>query len=224
MNNIQSIKKSIVFIGFFMASVAQAGAYDDFFRAVTFDDVTTVQGLLQRGFDPNSVDSKARPALLMAVQEPSPKVAELLIRWPGIRINQANPAAETPLMMAALRGHVVLVEKLIQQQATINHPGWTPLHYAATGGHTAIVDLLVQRGADVNADSPNGTTPLMMAARYGSAQSVKSLIQAGADLLKQNQQGLTAFDFAVQGGLPDNESLMRQGLARLKIYPPATPR
>ena len=224
MKHLQNIKKSFVFIGLFIVSFAQAGAYDDFFKAVVFDDASTVQGLLERGFDPNSVDPKARPALLMALQEPSPKVAELLIRSPGIRINQRNTAAETPLMMAALRGHVVLVEMLIQRQATINHPGWTPLHYAATGGHTAIVDLLIQRGADVNADSPNGTTPLMMAARYGSAQSVKSLIQAGADLLKQNQQGLTAFDFAVQSGLPDNESLMRQGLARLKIYPPATPR
>ncbi|MBP8149930.1 MAG: ankyrin repeat domain-containing protein [Limnohabitans sp.] len=224
MKIIKMFKKFLVFIGFFFVFLAQAGSYDDFFKAVSFDDVKTVQSLLQRGFDPNTVDSKARPALILAIQEPSPKVAELLIQWPGTQIHVRNPAGETPLMLAALRGQVPLVEMLIEKKAAIHHPGWSPLHYAATGGHTAIVDLLIKRGAAVNAESPNGTTPLMMAARYGSAHSVKSLIQSGSDLLKQNQQGLTAFDFAVQGGLPDNEALMRQGLARLKIYPPTQAR
>lgn len=221
---INMFKKIVFFIGFFIVLLARAGSYDDFFKAVTFDDVKTVQGLLQRGFDPNTVDTKARPALVLAIQEPSPKVAELLIQWPGTQINVRNPSGETPLMMAALRGQVLLVEMLIDKKATIHHAGWTPLHYAATGGHTAIVDLLIKHGAAVNAESPNGTTPLMMAARYGSAHAVKTLIQSGADLLKQNQQGLTAFDFAVQGGLPDNQALMRQGLARLKIYPPTKAR
>lgn len=224
MNHLKLFIKSIVFIELFFSSLVHASSYDDFFRAVTFDDVHTVQTLLLRGFDPNSVDPKGRPALMLAIQEPSPKVAELLIRWPNTRVDIRNPADESPLMMAALRGHVQMAELLITRKAAINKTGWTPLHYAAAGPSPAIVDLLIQRGANVNADSPNGTTPLMMAAQYGSPYSVKSLIQADADLLKQNQQGLTAFDFSVLGARPDAESLMREGLARLKIYPPATVR
>jgi ankyrin repeat protein len=217
----KKFKNSIVLFIFFLSSLSFAGAYEDFFRAVTFDDVRTVQSLLERGFDPNSVNMKAAPALVLAIQEPSPKVAELLIRWPQTRLDFFNTAGETPLMMAALRGHLTLVERLMERGAEVNKPGWTALHYAAAGGHTAIVDVLLKHGAQVNAESPNGTTPLMMAARYGSALSVKSLIQApGSDLLKQNQQGLTAFDFAVQGRRPDAESLMRQGLARLYVFPP----
>ncbi|PUE08720.1 hypothetical protein B9Z51_07170 [Limnohabitans sp. T6-5] len=221
MMNIKLLKKLFVFIGIIQANLSFAGSYEDFFRAVTFDDVRTVQSLLARGFDANSVNANAAPALVLAIQEPSPKVAEVLIRWPQTQISFANPAGETPLMMAALRGHLNLVQALLERGVEVNKPGWTALHYAAAGGHTTIVDLLIKHGALVNAESPNGTTPLMMAARYGSALSVKSLIQApGSDLLLQNHQGLTAFDFAVQGRRPDAESLMRQGLARLYVFPP----
>ncbi len=182
-----------VFIGF---CAAQAGSYDDFFRAIKQDDATTVGALLQRGFDPNTPSPEGQHGLFLALREPSLKVAAVLLAWPTTRVETRNPADESPLMMAALKGHAAQAKRLIERGADVNKTGWTPLHYAATGGHTAIVAMLLDAHAYIDAESPNGTTPLMMAAQYGTADAVRQLLEAGADASLKNQLGLTAQDFA----------------------------
>jgi ankyrin repeat protein len=175
---------------------AHAGTYEDFFKAVSLDDASTVERLLQRGFDPNSVDEAGQGALFLAMREGAFKVAAALLKSPGLKVDQANSAGETALMMAALRGHDEWLPKLMAQGAGIERDGWTPLHYAATGPQPATVAWLLERGARVDARSPNGTTPLMMAARYGSEESVDLLLRRGADPKLRNQLDLTAADFA----------------------------
>ncbi|MCE2782170.1 ankyrin repeat domain-containing protein [Limnohabitans sp.] len=194
---------------------ASAGSYEDFFKAVQIDNVRTVQTLLQRGFDPNTVNPEGVPALMLAVQEPSLKVAELLASWPQTRTEIRNANDESPLMLAALKGYLPLVKKLVANDADVNKPGWTPLHYAATGGHVPVVEFLLDESAYIDAESPNGTTPLMMAAMYGSPEAVKVLIQAGADLTLKNQLGMTALDFAVRGQRVNARELIESGLSRL---------
>ena len=213
---IKNFKKVYVIIGLFcFSSLAQAGAYEDFFKAVQFDNVRTVQALLQRGFDPNTVNPEGVPALMLAVREPSLKVAELLASWPKIKTELRNEKDESVLMLAALKGHFSLVQKLVEHDADVNKPGWTPLHYAASAGHVKIVEYLLEQSAYIDAESPNGTTPLMMAAMYGSPEAVKVLIQAGADLDHKNQLGLSALDFAVRGQRQNSKELIETGLARL---------
>ena len=113
-----------------------------------------------------------------------------------------------PLMMAALKGHLDLVRKLIARDADVNKPGWAPLHYAATNGHLAIVRMLLDHHAYIDAESPNGTTPLMMAAHYGTPETVKLLLEAGADPLLKNSIGLTALDFAQRANRSDSAQLI----------------
>jgi hypothetical protein len=216
MYNFKKIIKCVVLIGIFSIQFkAQAGSYEDFFKAVQVDNVRTVQTLLQRGFDPNTVNPEGIPALMLAVQEPSLKVAELLASWPQTKTEVRNANDESPLMLAALRGYLPLVKKLVANDADVNKPGWTPLHYAATGGHVPIVEFLLEESAYIDAESPNGTTPLMMAAMYGSPEAVKVLIQAGADLTLKNQLGMAALDFAVRGQRVNARELIETGLARL---------
>ena len=210
MYNFKYMKKSFVFIGLFCFCLASfAGAYNDFFKAVKLDDVGTVQALLQRGFDPNTLDVQGRPGLLLALQVPSPKVAEVLIRQPQTRVELRNDKDESPLMMAALRGQKALVELLIWRDADVNKTGWTPLHYAASGGHADIAKLLLDHSAYIDAESPNGTTPLMMAAMYGTPEVVKLLLSEGADRDLQNQLGMTALDFAKQASRKDAIQLLQ---------------
>ena len=216
MQYIQYFKKSIVFIGFLSSNLYSfAGSYEDFFKAVQFDDVRTVQSLLQRGFDPNTVNPAGMPGLMIAVREPSLKVAQLLASWPKVKTEVRNENDESVLMLAALKGYLPLVKQLVENNADVNKPGWTPLHYAASGGHVSIVEFLLEHSAYIDAESPNGSTPLMMAAMYGSPESVKVLIQAGADLNIKNQLGLTALDFAVRGNRQNSKELIETGLARL---------
>lgn len=182
-----------VLIGF---SFSQAGAYDDFFKAVEMDQPEKVQRLLERGFDPNSPNPKGQPALIYAMQQSSSKVVELLVNWPTTKLSLPNPLGETPLMLAALKNQLSLAQLLILRGADVNQPGWTPLHYAATGGHIDMMRLLIENHAYLDAESPNGTTPLMMAAHYGSAMATKLLLEEGADPRLKNKLGLNAWDFA----------------------------
>jgi ankyrin repeat protein len=181
------------------AGPAHAGAYEDFFKAVSLDDAAAVERLLQRGFDANSVDESGQGALFLAMREGAFKVASTLMKSPGLKVDQPNGAGETALMMAALRGHAEWLAPLVAQGAAIERDGWTPLHYAATGPQPATVAWLLERGARVDVRSPNGTTPLMMAARYGSDESVEVLLRRGADPKLRNQLDLTAADFARLG-------------------------
>lgn len=216
MNYFKKLKKLIVFILFLSLSIfSYAGAYEDFFKALQQDNVREVQTLLQRGLDPNTVSPDGIPALMIALRQSSLKVAELLAAHPKTRTEVRNDKDESVLMLAALKGHTSLVEKLIANDADVNKTGWTPLHYAATGGHVDILALLLEHSAYIDAESPNGTTPLMMAALYGSPEAVKHLIQAGADLKLQNQLGMTALDFAVRGQRTNAKELIETGLARL---------
>ena len=203
---------AIVLYGF---SVSHAGSYEDFFKAIKQDDALTVQRLIERGFDPNTLDPEARHGLIMAIAEPSLKVAQVLIETKGTDLNFLNPAGESALMYAALRGHVALAKLLISKDADVNKPGWTPLHYASTRGDVALIRLLLDNHAFVNAQSPNGTTPLMMAAQYGSPAAVRLLLDEGAEPLLKNEQGLNPLDFARLGNRVDAQALISEAILRL---------
>lgn len=181
-------------------SSAHAGAYEDFFRALDTDNAAGVVALLQRGFDPNARDPKGQTALYAALREGSGQVVTALLSHPQTRIDLANAAGETPLMMAALKGRLEAAQQLLDRGAALERDGWTPLHYAASNPDAAVLKLLLARGAKLDVRSPNGTTPLMMAARNGSEESVAVLLKHGADPALRNEQQLTAADFARQAG------------------------
>jgi len=181
-------------------STATAGSYEDFFVAVQRDDASAVTALLQRGFDPNSLDPQGQTGLTLATRERSWNVARALLASPGLNVNLLNGSGESPLMLAALRGDAEWCRRLLERGATVQIPGWSPIHYAATGPSVEVVTLLLERGAEVDAASPNGSTPLMLAARYGNEASVDLLLGRGADLARRNERGLNASDFARLGG------------------------
>ena len=195
-NLIQYFKKVIYLIVITGFSLANAGSYEDFFAAIRQDNPAVIQSLLRRGFDPNTLNPAGLTGLYLALREPSPKVAEVLIASPKTDVNILNSKDESALMLAALKNHEALAEKLIKKGADVNKTGWTPLHYAASNGNMAIISLLLENNAYIDAESPNGTTPLMMAAMYGTPAAVKLLLEEGADPQLKNQQGLTALQFA----------------------------
>ncbi|MDQ3272376.1 MAG: ankyrin repeat domain-containing protein [Pseudomonadota bacterium] len=202
------IKNAVYFIVFAGYVSAFAGSYEDFFRAIKRDDAAQVRQLLGRGFDANTIDPNGQNGLYLALQEPSPKVAQVLSEWPKTNVNLLNAQGESALMIAALKGDLAAATSLLKREAHVNKTGWAPLHYAATSGSLPILSLLLEQHAYIDAESPNGSTPLMMAAMYGTPQAVKLLIDAGADPSIKNQQGLTALDFARRASRPDAIDLL----------------
>ena len=183
-----------VFIGF---SISKAGAFDDFFKAIVFDQVPVVGNLIYRGMDPNTPTEKGEPALVFAVRSGAPKTVAFLLKQAGIQTDATNTADETALMLAANANDLPSANLLIEAGASVNRPNWTPLHYAASKGHTEMMRLLIDNDAYIDSESPNGTTPLMMAAYYATPKAVKLMLEEGADPTLQNKDGQTALDMAL---------------------------
>ncbi len=178
-------------------SPAHAGSFEDFFLAVRRDLPQKIAPLLERGFDPNTVDGeRGETGLILALREGHKAVASLLMKTPGINLEAKARNGDTALMIAAYKSDKATVETLLSLEAEVNRPGWTALHYAAAVGANDIVKLLLDASAYIDAESPNMTTPLMMAARGGHILTVKLLIDEGADLTLKNDQGLSALDLA----------------------------
>ena len=109
----------IVFIGFFSA---YAGSFEDYFKAVARDDANTVQSLLRRGFDPNTVNEKGLSGVFLAVRTPSPKVLNVLLAVPKIKVETRNEKDESPLMLAALAGDLLLAKSSSPKMPTSIKP------------------------------------------------------------------------------------------------------
>lgn len=181
-------------------TTARGGPREDFFKAIELDKPSLLRPLLDGGLDPNTADDRGNTGLLVAVRDGCFEAATVLLATRGTEVDKPNAAGETPLMMAALRGHAEWVLRLAQRGAAINRSGWTPLHYAASGPEPRVLELLLQQGAKLEATSANGTTALMMAAGYGAMDGADFLLARGADARKRNDRGLSAADFARRAG------------------------
>ena len=175
-------------------SVGMAGPEENwanFAGAVDRDRDDVVKFMLKQGISPNTIVKGGDPALVRAIRMDSMSVVEALLANPGLDVDTASESGETALMLAAFKGNMELVQKLLDKGASINRVGgWTPLHYAATEGHDEIVKLLLDKGARVNVQTAAGVTPLYMAARKPSRQVVMTLLKAGAwrDLCNDKNQ------------------------------------
>jgi len=111
-----------------------------------------------------------------------------------------NIRGETPLHVAAIKGCVESVRKILTEGAdpnTKDHAGWTPLHEGCNHGYLSIVELLLDYGAMI--DTPGGfdhDTPLHDAVSNGRIEVAKLLINSGAPLDIRNKRGLVPIDYA----------------------------
>jgi len=207
-------RRSALFLMAALPLSSRAADIDDLVMAAELDDGRSVLKLLLRGVDPNGLDARGRQALATAMKEDSDRAFEALLNHPGLEIKARNAKGETPLMLAAIKGRLEWVKKLVAKGAEINQSGWTPLHYACSGPDNGVAQWLISQGADIEARAPNGTTPLMMAAGYGALDLTPLLIKAGAQLTPRNAQGLSALDFARRADRERVEKQLAEAAAR----------
>ncbi|HEX4856963.1 MAG TPA: ankyrin repeat domain-containing protein, partial [Limnobacter sp.] len=195
-------RNALAFLGLALMStrskMALAGAFEDFFKAIRFDDEHRLKNLLLKGMDANSTDEKGFPAITVAMLQDSPRAVAVLLRSPGLNPNQLDPRGESPLMVASALDRPEWVSALVAKGAKQGGNGqWTALHNAAASGSSRSVEILLKAGGRVDVLSPNDTTPLMMAARQGREQTARLLLKMGANPALKNQSGLDAAAYAL---------------------------
>lgn len=124
-------------------------------------------------------------------------------------------AENTPLHVAAYKGHVAAIRILVADGANVNARNdkqWTPLHAAAAGGRPAAIDALVNRGANVNAEDRDGWTPLHEAAYEGHSATIEKLLLRGANVDAANEDiGTPLHAAAVEGRVAALKALLAGG-------------
>ena len=118
-------------------------------------------------------------------------LARQLLERRGTDPNSRDCEGWTPLAWAARKGHISLVEALLDVKADVNAAaargdgGRTALQAAAEGGYLDVMERLLAAGADINAATTGGDgrrTALQAAAEGGHLDVMERLLGAGADV------------------------------------------
>ncbi len=113
----------------------------------------------------------ATAQILEAARNGDASQVRALIEADPMLLGERDGDGLTPLHHAALGGHSVIAELLLDRGADISAvdaQNRTPLHHAAFEGHAACVTLLLERGSDVTAREFRGRTPLFLATNWGN--------------------------------------------------------
>jgi len=110
---------------------------------------------------------------------------------------------ENNLMVAASKGYIDEIERLLEKGADINaetSEGATPLIFAVANNQIGSVLTLLDYGPEVNKFTSNNETPLIISVRNLNSQITEALLQSGADIDLADRFGSTPLHYATLEG------------------------
>ncbi len=121
----------------------------------------------------------------------------------GWDINDQACDSTTALDIAAVKGHLLVIQYLVETAGATGHV--SAMIWAARNGHMDIVKYFLDRGLDVNStreDAHNDYTALHGAANGEYVNVVQLLLDRGADWRLKNHRNSTAEDQTYSSGAP----------------------
>lgn len=169
--------------------------------------------------DVNQKDRMGYSPLLWAISNDHYEITHMLLNRNDIDINIRNKDDETPLLLATVYNHPMIVQRLFYHGALIDvrdKEGGTPLSRACLRDRFTIVHMLLNAGVDPNIQSNRcGHTPSAEACILNHESLVELLIRAGAKVNGVNHFGSTPLLLAVKGGsLTVVDTLLRNGAGK----------
>jgi ankyrin repeat protein len=119
---------------------------------------------------------------------------------PALAADTADGSESTPLLVAASKGDLALVNRLLKAGANPNVKNklnTTPLLEAAFHANAEVIKALIEAGADPNVAGPDGQTALMLIARGDNVAAARLLLDKGANpKARESQREQTALMWA----------------------------
>ncbi|KAH7388685.1 ankyrin repeat-containing domain protein [Pyrenochaeta sp. MPI-SDFR-AT-0127] len=144
-----------------------------------------IQLLMDYGASPNTTtEPDGMNALHWAAIDGMVDALDFLISK-GMNLNNACSRGRTPLILAAEKGHTLIVQVLLAKGAELYRrsvTGGTALTWAAANGRLDTVKFLLQEGIDVDDCDNYGLTALLGASDMGHLEVVEFLLAKGADI------------------------------------------
>jgi ankyrin repeat protein len=180
--------------------------HNDVLTAQDAADMVSMEALLKKGANPNTVANNGITLLMLAARRGSLHNINLLLQY-GANVNQRdetsnNNRGDTALLVALHTGREDVMLRLLDAGAGLdvrNMWDWTPMHMAAQGNCIPCLELLKSKGLDLHAKATasRGETPAMLAAGKGRLEALQWFAQNGVDLNEKDPHGQTALDWAV---------------------------
>jgi ankyrin repeat protein len=167
--------------------------------------------LLLMGADINYKREDGATALHVACDKGDFITVSYLCGKPKIIVNRRDKFGDTPIMTAAGKGHLKIVEFLmkkdIQSCRIRNEKNENLLHKACDEGHKQVVFLVANLSPILCSQLMNeadiyGRTPLHHSVKAQQFQIVKTLLTMGAEMDTQDNSGNTALHYAIKENDP----------------------
>jgi ankyrin repeat protein len=177
---------------------------------------------IRKDFGVNCVGDNKVTALHVAAQRNSnPEIVKLLLDA-GANPNARDSRIDgTPLLGAALGGHVENARLLLDAGADLWQkfpPGRTLLHVAAQGGFGELIKLFIEKGLDPNALDEKGSTAASWAAQNGHVEALKLMLELGMDIDKPSIDGRTPLVAAALCGHINAVTFLLDNDANINAY------
>ncbi|OAQ86009.1 ankyrin repeat protein [Purpureocillium lilacinum] len=165
--------------------------------------LSTIDALLKRGADPNGIVTEVAPFEAAAICGFREIVTFSVDNEPVLG---PKVACDTPLEVAAARGHISVVDFLLNRLATVKRTGQSlrvGVDSSFLGQSYQRLELLLDSGAEVHNDRQHRTT-LEVAIDAGNVEVTRMLLGRGVRILPP---GYTHMDFVTAVSTGDDETV-----------------
>lgn len=193
---------------------------EEFFSAVSNGNLDKVKEYIAANSEIKNTDESGM-ALMLASHNGHKDLVKFLLDSKITDINKQNIDGDTALIWATWKGHINVVQLLIEKGAKLDlkdDHGNTALMEAVREGHIEIAKLLISHKTNINAQNHHGSTPIMWAAYYHHANIAQLLIDNHADINIKNNDKKTALMIAKEREYQDIVNIFSVGVQPIDQY------